>query len=298
MEQRQVTLVEQVDSVIKRNAFLKEYGQAITGTLHRFFLRSEQVRRCADLLHGVWLGHPLHPLLTDVTIGAWSFAAVFDLLSLVMPFRRQPREAADTLTTLGIISAIPTTAAGLTDFSAIKQDAVRQGFLHGLLNVTGLTLYLLSRRARRRHQRLRGICLSLTGLAMLTVSAWLGGELVFRQRVGVNHAPEPESPKDWQSVLPASDLAEAQPQRIDVDGQPVLLSRAGDTVYAISAVCAHAGAPLEEGKFYDGCVECPWHNSVYDLHSGAVVHGPATYAQPTYDARIADGQIELRIKQA
>ena len=142
-----------------------------------------------------------------------------------------------------------------------------------------------------------GIWLSLLGLATLSASAWLGGELVYRQRVGVNHAPEPEGPEDWQAVLPASDLADGKPQRIDVDGQPVLLSRDGDAVYAISAVCAHAGAPLEEGKFDDGCVECPWHNSVYDLKTGAVIHGPTTYAQPAYNARIADGQIELRIRQ-
>jgi nitrite reductase/ring-hydroxylating ferredoxin subunit len=76
----------------------------------------------------------------------------------------------------------------------------------------------------------------------------------------------------------------------------VLLYRYGGTVYAISAVCSHAGGPLEEGQFDGFCVQCPWHDSVYDLRDGSVVHGPATFNQPAYRARIYNGQIEIRAK--
>lgn len=297
MKQMQPTIVETVDPVIKNSAVLKDYGKEVKGALHDLVLQGgEQSRSIADLLHGVWLGHPLHPLLTDVTIGAWSFAALFDALSIVMPFRRSTRDTADALTTLGIVTAIPTTAAGLTDYSTIKQDAVQYGFLHGILNVTGLMLYLLSRRARSHNHRLTGIWFSLLGLATLTAASWLGGEMVYRQRVGVSHAIEPSKPEDWQAILAFDDLVDRQPQRVDVEGQPVLLYREGDAVYAISAVCAHAGGPLEEGDVADGCVECPWHNSVFDLRTGSVVHGPATYEQPAYDVRVTDGQIEIRVK--
>ncbi len=93
-------------------------------------------------------------------------------------------------------------------------------------------------------------------------------------------------------------MADGETKRVDVDGQAILLYRAGSSVSAISAVCAHAGGPLEEGKVADGCVECPWHQSVYDLKSGAVVHGPTTFPQPAYDTRITKGQVELRVKQS
>ncbi|MBZ0302599.1 MAG: Rieske (2Fe-2S) protein [Anaerolineae bacterium] len=75
---------------------------------------------------------------------------------------------------------------------------------------------------------------------------------------------------------------------------PVLLYREGEAIDAIGAVCSHAGGPLEDGSFADGCVECPWHNSVFDLRDGHVVHGPATFDEPHYQVRIQDGQIEVR----
>ncbi len=123
MKQKQTAIIKAVEPIIQNNEALKDYGTEVKGALHDIVLQSEQSRRIADILHGVWLGHPLHPLLTDVTIGAWTFASLFDALSILMPFRHAPREAADTLTTLGILTSIPTAAAGLTDYSGIKEDA-------------------------------------------------------------------------------------------------------------------------------------------------------------------------------
>jgi len=63
----------------------------------------------------------------------------------------------------------------------------------------------------------------------------------------------------------------------------------------MSAVCSHAGGPLDKGKMVDNvCVECPWHQSVFDLQTGNVVHSPATVGQAKYDVRISDGTIELK----
>lgn len=196
-----------------------------------------------------------------------------------------------------MLAALPTALAGITDYSTIKEEASDYGLLHGILNSTALLLYILSWRARRRRQRLTGIGYAMLGMGIMTASAWLGGEMVYRLRVGTDHSPVPEEPENWQALLPASDLVEGQPQRVEVGGQPVLLYRTGKTVSAISAVCAHAGGPLDEGKFYDGCVQCPWHDSVFDLTTGQVVHGPAVYHQPTYDVRVTNGQIRLRIPQ-
>jgi nitrite reductase/ring-hydroxylating ferredoxin subunit len=96
-------------------------------------------------------------------------------------------------------------------------------------------------------------------------------------------------------ALAADNLREREPRRIEVADQPVLLYRIGNQIQAIGAVCPHSGGPLEQGKFYNGCVECPWHNSVFSLADGWVIHGPSTYAITNYEARIRDGMIEVRL---
>lgn len=292
------TALEIVDPVIKSVPALQEYGVQVKDALHQAVLDGgEQVRRVTDVLHGIPIGHPLHAILTDIPIGAWSFSALFDLLSLINPFSKHYKQTADDLTALGVIAAVPTAIAGMTDYSTIKEEAANYGLLHGILNTVGLLLYILSWRARRRNQRLVGIGFGLLGMGVVTASAWLGGEMVYRLKVGADHSEKPEAPENWQAVFPAAELEEGAAQKVEVEGKPVLLYRNGKTVSAISAVCAHAGGPLEEGKFYDGCVQCPWHDSVYDLASGQVVHGPSVYPQPSYDVRVTNGQIRVRVPQ-
>lgn len=129
---------------------------------------------------------------------------------------------------------------------------------------------------------------------LIWVSAWLVGESTYRYRVGVHRVEEPERSDQWQAVLDDQELRERQPRRVELDGQPVLLYRHQGRIYAIGAVCAHAGGPLEEGKFMGRHVECPWHQSVYNLSTGRVVHGPATYSEPAYETRVWHQTIELR----
>jgi nitrite reductase/ring-hydroxylating ferredoxin subunit/uncharacterized membrane protein len=276
---------------------LEEPGLALARSLHNAFLKNESTRNLADVLHGKWLGHPLHPVLTDVTLGAWTMGFMFDLLSLLTLGRwKGSRNAADMLTAVGTVTAIPTALAGITDYSAIKQNAARHGALHGLLNTVILGLYVLSVRARRGGYWFSGALYSAGAMGLGLVSAWLGGELVYRWRVGVNHTQPAKTPSEWTAVLPETELPEAQTQLVDFDGQRILYRKYG-TVYAIGAVCSHAGGPLEEGLVFEDCVQCPWHDSVYDLRDGSVVHGPTTYNQPTYHARIQNGQIEIYATQ-
>ena len=82
---------------------------------------------------------------------------------------------------------------------------------------------------------------------------------------------------------------------MEIDGTPVLVYRDVEAVYMIGAVCTHASGPLEQGTIDGACVECPWCQSVFDRRDGHVVHGPATLSQPSYQARIRDGRIEIRL---
>lgn len=284
------------DEVMQQLPELEEPGLALARSVHYRIINSgESVRNLADFLHGSkWLGHPLHPVLTDVTLGAWLMGLVFDVLSLLTFGRwRTSRTTADTLTTLGTISAIPTALAGFTDYTAIKKKAAQHGALHGLMNTIVLGFYVLSVRARRSGHWFSGILYSAAAMGMGLVSAWLGGELAYNLRMGTNHAQPAERPTRWMPALPEEDLAEGQPRRVRIEGQDILLYRKNSMIYAIGAVCSHAGGPLDEGQFYEYCVQCPWHDSVYDIRDGSVVHGPTTYKQPVYQVRIMNGHIEV-----
>jgi nitrite reductase/ring-hydroxylating ferredoxin subunit/uncharacterized membrane protein len=294
MTTKEPKLMTVTETVTENVPAIKATAITIRQAIHNAVLAGgEPTRKLSDLLHGTWLGHPLHPVLTDVTIGAWTFGTLFDLMSLL---RRSPKteDAADTLIALGAASAIPTAMAGLNDYSTIKKGAAEYGMIHGLMNTLGLILYVSSLRARQTNNRGLAVMLSALGFGGMMFSAWLGGELVYRFRIGVNHGKDTGKPEQWTPVMSEMALAESAPIRVDIQGQPVLLYRKEGTIYAIGAVCSHAGGPLEDGKFYGECVECPWHNSVYDLRDGSVVHGPTTYAQPNYQVRITNGEIEIR----
>ena len=287
-------LTRLAERALERIPGLEAQGQQLAEALHEAVLQGGQpARKIADLLHGTWLGHPLHPVLTDFVIGAWGLGAFFDAVALLRG-DSEARRMGDAMAKAGTLAAVPTILSGLADYSTIPKSASAAATLHAVLNDVNLALYLLSLRDRRQGRYRRGVFFSMLALGLTGVSAWLGGHLVYGHGVGVDHT-EAEGPPDWTPALAADALDEGQPKRVDVDGNPVLLYRCDGAVRAIGAVCSHAGAPLEDGTF-DGCtVQCPWHDSVFDLRSGAIVHGPATRPQPRFDVREKDGQIEVRL---
>ena len=292
------TTTEQIEQqAIAANEGVGKVGTQVSlGIHHAVLAGGEPTRKLADFLHGTWLGHPLHPVLTDFTIGAWTMGTVFDVIGGITGSRHIERSA-DQLMIAGVVCAVPTALTGIADYSTFPEHAAKTATWHGILNTVNLGLYALSIRERRRGNRGRGVLFSSIAFGMTFVSAWLGGHMVYKERVGVNNSDSFEGPENWKPVFDASMLAHHQHQKVEVDGKPVLLYRDGNSVYAIGNKCSHAGGPLDEGKFYEGCVQCPWHDSVFNLKDGSVVHGPATNAQPRFDARIRDGQVEIKLAQ-
>lgn len=243
-----------------------------------------------DFLSGSWLGHPLHPMLTDVAIGSWTSAFMLDLFG-----GKRSRRAADSLIGFGVVSALPTAAAGLSDWSDLIGEERRVGVVHAAGNVTALACYGLSYLARRRGHRVRGLGWSMLGAGAATVSGYLGGHLSYRRGVNVNrqawNSPSPE----WQVVADEGELASGAPVVVKAGDVDVLVVKRDGQVLAIAEVCSHAGGPLHEGSFDDSdCVTCPWHGSTFRLVDGAVVHGPATAPQPAFDARVEGGKVSVR----
>jgi len=147
-------------------------------------------RSARPALRGDWLGHPLHPLLTDLPIGFWTSAFVLDLA----PTRRTDR-IATLMVGLGLASALPTAAAGLADWASLSRARQRVGSVHAVANLVGTALYAGSLVHRLRGRRMRGVALALTGAAAMTVGGYLGGHLVFgTQEPGAAHEPDAAEP--------------------------------------------------------------------------------------------------------
>jgi nitrite reductase/ring-hydroxylating ferredoxin subunit len=201
----------------------------------------------------------------------------------------------DRLAEAGTIAAVPTALTGLTDFSTFPEWSATPATIHGAMNIVNIGLYALSVRERRRGNHGRGVAISMVAIGLSCISGWLGGMLVYKDKVGVDHRDRFEGPKNWTPVLDEDELKSKTPKRIEVDGKPVMLYRDGHKVYAIGAKCEHAGGPLNEGDVKNGCVTCPWHHSVFDMRDGRVVHGPATLPQSAFAARLRNGRVELRL---
>lgn len=262
---------------------------AVAKPLSRKVAAAVRHRPIKDLLSGSWLGHPLHPMLTDVPIGAWVSALGLDLVG-----GRRGEQAADRLIVLGVVAAIPTAVSGLSDWSDYLGAERRIGLVHATANVTAVACYGLSLLARRRSARAQGLALSLAGAAAFVTGAYLGGHLSFVRGVNVNRNAWRDGVEEWTPVLNDSELPDNKPVTARVGDIRVLLVRREGRIFAIADRCGHAGGPLHKGRFEDCCVICPWHLSTFRLEDGSLVHGPATVPQPTYEARVTDGKVLIR----
>lgn len=257
------------------------------GKLARTVIKPGPVK---DALSGSWLGHALHPLLTDVTIGTFTSAVMLDWLG-----GEKSQPAAERLIALGLLSTAPTVSSGYSDWgdTEVASDAVRRiGIVHAATNVTAATLFAASLAARRRGGS--GRLLALAGGGALAASGYLGGHLTLAEGVGVDRTVFEDGVEEWSPVLDDADLHDGQLRCVEADGTAVMVARAGGELYALSDHCAHRGGPLHEGRLDGLTVSCPWHDSVFDLRDGALVHGPAAYPQPSWDVRVRDGRIEVR----
>jgi len=251
-----------------------------------------------EFLAGTWLGHPLHPVLTDVPIGAWVAAGFLDVFG-----GEDSRQAARKLIGFGSLAALPTAVAGLADWlDTDDPGAKRVGLVHAAGNVAALGLYVLSWNARRKGRQGRGVALSMLATSGAVGTAYLGGHMSFAQGIGVDETTFEEGPKNWKALDLAPDrLADGKKMRANVGQVRLLLYRSDDTIYALSDHCSHRGCALAggeiQGKGDDAVVVCPCHGSTFRLTDGEVVHGPATAPQPAYEARINGEKIEVRLQQ-
>ena len=254
-------------------------------------------QKTRNFLNGTWLGEPLHVVLTDVPIGAWTVAMVFDALEMINS-RHEFALAADTSIAIGLAGAAGAAITGVTDWSDVDPPARRLGLIHGLLNIGATTLFATSLILRKKNARNEGRGFAALGYALMSFSAHLGGKMVYEHRVGVDRTAGETFPENFTAVLPESKLPENTPTRVMHQGVPILLVRRGERLFAMAETCSHFSGPLSEGKLDGDSIVCPYHSSRFALEDGRVLQGPAVHPQPCLEVRARDGQIEVRRPQS
>jgi nitrite reductase/ring-hydroxylating ferredoxin subunit/uncharacterized membrane protein len=243
------------------------------------------IRPIKDFLNGKWLGHSIHAVLTDVPIGALTLVVIFDILDV--------RHAADITLAFGILAMLGAAVAGMADYSDTDDEPRMVATVHATLMVIALVIYVVSLAIRwttpEFSDRLVPIVLSIVGYLIVAGAAWVGGEVVYGFGNMVNrHAWRFGNKSSW-AKLDLTEIPENTPTAAKAGAQSLVVVRQGSTVQALHAVCAHAGGPLAEGRLVDGCIECPWHFSRFEMATGNRTQGPTTFDQPRYEVRAAQG---------
>lgn len=241
-----------------------------------------------DALTGRWLGHAVHPMLTDLPIGFWTSAFTLDLIG-----GRRQRAAAQRLVALGVLCAVPAAVTGAADWTETQGKDRRVGLVHAASNSAALACFTASWLARRRGRTARGVLWGLAGSTAATAGGYLGGHLVQRLGVGVDNTAFDPAPDEYMATRPVDEWIEGVPRRVDVAGTPVMVVRERGVWHALDARCSHRGGPLDEGPVIAGCIECPWHGSRFALDDGTVVRGPAAAPQPVLGVRVCGDVVEV-----
>ncbi len=145
--------------------------------------RTLRATRTADLLRGAWLGHPLHPLVVTVPLGAWISSAVLD-------WGTHNDDVARKLVAIGLAATPPAIVLGLADYADLDERQRRVGLLHAAANTLAATIFTASYRARRHGEHRKGAVLGLFALTVVGTGSALGGHLSYAQGAGVRRWPK------------------------------------------------------------------------------------------------------------
>jgi nitrite reductase/ring-hydroxylating ferredoxin subunit/uncharacterized membrane protein len=243
-------------------------------------------------------------MLVTLPIGLWTGSLAYDLAASVRGSDRL-RDSANDMMLAGLIGAVSAAIPGAIDYFAVippDSSAKKRGATHGLLNL-GLTAlytvnYLLRSRSPDGWGRRLGLPLSLLGVGGLMYSGWLGGTLVYRNQIGVDHRG-PNATKWRESGAiegpPGEPVAVArmeefekpgQMKLVHLNGHRIVLARHDDRILAFQDHCTHRGGPLSDGVLACNRVTCPWHGSQFDIETGQVVSGPAEEKIQVYPVRV------------
>jgi nitrite reductase/ring-hydroxylating ferredoxin subunit/uncharacterized membrane protein len=250
-----------------------------------------------SLMHGTKpVGHPLHPALIAVPLGAFAVMVLGDWLALLT--RAIPSEVGPFALIVGILGMLAAAVTGYTDYTGTVGKERRYATVHGATMTVLLVAMLVSLALRYGHSAtlfFTGVLVSTAAYLVMLWGAYLGGHLSFGFGTMVNRNAFSEGVTEWTEVGAPKKFAEGKPVRVQAGDMAVLVVRLSGTLNAIAATCSHAGGPLEEGTFEGDIVTCPWHGSKFCVADGRVENGPATFDQPAFLVREEHGKVEVRL---
>lgn len=285
--------------IVDQQKWLDSISDTIQPLVEKAFSETGEAGRIAkDFLSGVWLGHPLHPMITDVPIGAWTMSSIFDALSILSGDHEALDLAADISLVTGILGGIGAAISGISDWGDTYEETRRMGMAHALANTVGLGLNVLSLGARvaagKRGSRVVARALSFGGYAVSAAAAYVAGELVFNLGQAINRNAWTEGPGKYTDVAPLEDLPDGKMKHFEVAGNDIIVISHEDGIHAVGGTCSHAGCPLWQGKLENHTLTCQCHGSQFDITDGSIIHGPATAPIPSYETRKYDGKLQIR----
>lgn len=254
-------------------------------------------------------GHPIHPMLVAFPAAYLFGSACIDVWAR---WRHRPSwfRTATRMNALGIGTALAAAVPGLIDYVFAvppKSSAKTRATNHMIANVSALGLFALAR-AGRNHGEDRpswwALTAELCGLGLITTGGWLGGTLVYRNQIGVDHRyanagqwhEEPLVPRhETIAVAAADELDVDQMKLLRIGSRRIVVARTDAGYVAFDDRCTHKGGPLSDGALVCGTVQCPWHGSQFDVTTGQVEQGPAEQPIETYQVSERDGRVWLRV---
>jgi nitrite reductase/ring-hydroxylating ferredoxin subunit/uncharacterized membrane protein len=272
-------------------------------------------RHLQNWLEGRPFGHPLHPLLVHLPIGLFTLSFLFDLASRLLEPENWLVQAAFYTLIAGLLTGFVAALFGVVDWADIRADhpGRRTANLHMLLNLAMMALFFVSAWLRigqldAVQTPLVPLAVSFVAIAILYLSGYLGGRLVYDDGIAVGRhrragdlpedtirAPAPRTPGEFVPVAYTRRFNQAEAVRAEVNGYAMAIARVGDAYYAVQDFCTHRQGPLSEGRLCDGEIECPWHRSRFDLRTGQVTNGPAKLELKTFETRVVDDVVQVKV---
>jgi nitrite reductase/ring-hydroxylating ferredoxin subunit len=179
---------------------------------------------------------------------------------------------------------------------------------HMIINVSALVACGLGWAFRDRATLLPGdgtLLLEAAAVGLVSWGGWLGGTLVYRNQIGVDHRfaragkwkeqAFEARPGESIAVAREDELEIAQMKLVRLGDRRIVLARTERGYVAFDDRCTHKGGPLSDGALICGTVQCPWHGSQFDVHTGAVKAGPAGERIATYPVEVRGGELRLML---
>ncbi len=247
--------------------------------------------------------HPIHPFLVTFPISLFITSIAFDLIARYFNVNVL-YSAAWACIIVGLIGGALAAMAGAIDLFTVvppNSSAKGRGYRHAILNGIVLIVFIAEAAYRggpAKAADVTSLIMSAAGIVLMGFSSWLGGTLVYRNQIGVDHRyanagrwTEKQLTSWEQPVCKETDLQEGQMMLAEIEGARVVLARCREGFTAFGDHCTHKGGPLSDGALVGCTVQCPWHGSQFDVHSGQVVSGPAEERINTYEVSVHNGEV-------